>query len=196
MIRYVIFAIAVIADLALITGLVISSVVPGRRVWPIGESTWRWWFNWTALTIVFVAFPALAYLDWGTFIFTGDPMTLIGALLSVTGMGAALLAVFELGWTESSGKPGDLRTGGFYKYSRNPQTTCFILFIAGSVLLVNSKLLFIHGALTVVVYGLFPFAEEPWLREQYGDDYVAYCEETPRFVGWSSLQTLIEEQAN
>lgn len=48
----------------------------------------------------------------------------------------------------------------------------------------------------ILVYGLFPFTEEPWLREQYGDDYEEYCERTPRFIGWISVKVFTDDQSN
>jgi protein-S-isoprenylcysteine O-methyltransferase Ste14 len=45
--------------------------------------------------------------------------------------------------------------------------------------------------LTIVVSAFFPFAEEPWLREHYGEEYEAFRERTPRFVGWDLLTKLV-----
>jgi protein-S-isoprenylcysteine O-methyltransferase Ste14 len=33
----------------------------------------------------------------------------------------------------------------------------------------------------------FPLAEEPWLRERYGQEYESYAERVPRFVGRRTL---------
>jgi len=77
----------------------------------------------------------------------------------------------------------ELRTDGIYAYTRNPQSVGFITFIVGALLAVNSRKLAVHGLLTAVIYVLFPFAKEPWLREHYGEEYEAYCDRTPRFIG-------------
>lgn len=107
-------------------------------------------------------------------------------------MAFSLSALFELGWMESSGREGDLRTDGIYEYTRNPQSVGFVTFIVGTILAVNSRKLAVHGFLTALVYVLFPFAEEPWLREHYGDEYKSYCERTPRFVSWKSVRNLLD----
>jgi protein-S-isoprenylcysteine O-methyltransferase Ste14 len=106
-------------------------------------------------------------------------------------MGFSLSALLELGWMESSGREGELRTNGIYRYTRNPQSVGFIPFVIGTILVTNSRKLLVHGILTILIYTLFPFAEEPWLREQYGQRYEEYCEQTPRFVDRSTVKMLL-----
>ena len=187
------FFTALLADVALIIGYIASALVPDRRLWPIGDSTWRWWVNWSALSAVFAGFPVLAYRDWDSFGFTSGPVRIAGALISALGMAFSLSALFELGWMESSGREGDLRTDGIYEYTRNLQSVGFITFIVGTILAVNSRKLAIHGLLTAVAYVLFPFAEEPWLREHYGEEYETYCDRTPRFVSWESVTEFLHD---
>jgi protein-S-isoprenylcysteine O-methyltransferase Ste14 len=182
---------AVLADMALIVGYIVSTLWPNRRVWPIGDSSWRWGFNWSALSIVFAAFPVLAYLDRDTFRFSSRRSRITGGVIALLGIGLSLSALFDLGWMESSGREGELRTDGIYRYTRNPQSLGFIPFIAGFIVWANSRKLAVHGVLTMLVYVLFPFAEEPWLREQYGDAYEAYAARTPRFIGWSSVKRFL-----
>lgn len=179
------------ADVTLILGYIISAVYPERRVWPIGDSTWRWWFNWSALSVVFAGFPVLAALDWDSFVSTDSWNKLAGGGIAAVGMGFALSALFELGWMESSGKEGELQTDGIYQFTRNPQSVGFITFIVGVLLATNSEKVMVHGILTIGVYVLFPFAEEPWLREHYGQEYEAYRKRTPRFIGWRLLERLV-----
>ena len=187
------FLTALLADVALIIGYIASAMVPDRRLWPIGDSTWRWWINWSALSAVFAGFPVLAYRDWDSFDFTSGPVKTAGAIISALGMAFSLSALFELGWMESSGRDGELRTDGIYEYTRNPQSVGFITFIVGTILAVNSRKLAVHGLLTVVVYVLFPFAEEPWLREHYGEEYEEYCNQTPRFINRKSVTEFLRE---
>lgn len=181
----------VVADTVLIAGYAISALVPDRRLWPIGDSRWRWWVNWSALSVVFTGFPVLAYRDWNSSSLTNTPLRIIGAIISTLGMAFSLSALFELGWMESSGRAGELRTDGIYEYTRNPQTVGFVTFIVGTLLAVNSRKLALHGLLTAVIYVLFPFAEEPWLRDHYGDAYEEYCEQTPRFLSRESIINLL-----
>jgi len=181
----------VIADASLIVGYIVSAFRPSYRVWPIGDSSWRWWFNWSILSVVFAGFPVLAVLDRDSFVFDELAPKLVGGIVATLGMGFALSALFELGWMESSGREGELRTDGIYEYTRNPQSVGFITFMVGTLIAVNSRKLAVHGLLTATIYILFPFAEEPWLRAQYGEEYEEYCENVPRFVSWRSLKTLV-----
>ena len=160
------FLATVIADASLIVGYVVSAFYPDYRMWPIGDSSCRWWFNWSALSVVFAGFPVLSALDHDSFVFDGTASKLTGGAIATVGMGFALSALFELGWMESSGREGELRTDGIYEYTRNPQSVGFISFVAGTIIATNSQKLTLHGILTIVIYALFPFAEEPWLREQ------------------------------
>lgn len=188
------FVATVLADAILIAGYILSALRPEHRVWPIGNSSWwswRRWFNWTALSVVYAGFPLLSYFDRDTFVFTKLRSTIVGGVLSALGFSVSIQALLGLGWQESSGKEGELRTGGFYRYTRNPQSVGVIVAIAGGILLTNSRRVLVHGLLTIAVYVLFPFAEEPWLRKQYGDRYREYCERTPRFVNRDSLKTLL-----
>lgn len=76
---------------------------------------------------------------------------------------------------------------------QNPQIVGFIPFIIGTILVANSRKLLVHGALTILVYVLFPFTEEPWLKEQFGREYENYCEQTPRFTGRETVKQLMNE---
>lgn len=183
--------ITIVADAVLIIGYLVSTLDPDRRLWPLGDSRWRWWFNWSLLSVVFSGFPVLAYRDWDSFRLTSTSLRIGGALLSALSMAFSLSALFELGWMESSGREGELRTDGIYEYTRNPQSVGFITFIVGTILAVNSRKLAVHGFLTALVYILFPFAEEPWLREHYGDEYEEYCEQTPRFISRDPVRGLL-----
>jgi hypothetical protein len=61
--------------------------------------------------------------------------------------------------------------------------------IVGYVVLTDSHLAAIVGAVGAVWFLLAPFAEEPWLEEQYGAAYRRYRQQCPRFLGGSSFQT-------
>ncbi|MEJ2759414.1 MAG: methyltransferase, partial [Anaerolineales bacterium] len=86
-----------------------------------------------------------------------------------------------LGAENTSGvKDGFIRSGP-YRFTRNPQYLGDILLFIGLVLVSNSSYLFAANALLSLVFLLTPLAEEPWLEEQYGEDYLAYKQATSRF---------------
>jgi protein-S-isoprenylcysteine O-methyltransferase Ste14 len=43
------------------------------------------------------------------------------------------------------------------------------------------------AALHVAWLALLPFAEEPWLEAEFGENYERYCDRVPRFVGWKTF---------
>ena len=70
-----------------------------------------------------------------------------------------------------------------FTLSRNPLYVGNLLIYAGVFLL--------HGALPMIVLGMgfyvfvyycIVFAEEAYLREKFGEQYEAYCKETPRWL--------------
>ena len=91
-------------------------------------------------------------------------------------------SAFDLGMKATSGAVGNLKTDGFYRWSRNPQ------YVADSAMLVGWLVLSASlWALPVVAAGvlalvLAPFAEEPWMRAVYGDAYVRYFARTRRYL--------------
>jgi protein-S-isoprenylcysteine O-methyltransferase Ste14 len=59
------------------------------------------------------------------------------------------------------------------------------------VAVTDSWFVLIVGATFVLYYLLLPFAEEPWLRKQYGPAYEQYYRDVPRFVGLRTARTVL-----
>jgi protein-S-isoprenylcysteine O-methyltransferase Ste14 len=64
----------------------------------------------------------------------------------------------------------------------------FILIYAGIVLAAYSFWALVAGAVLILAFFILPFSEEPWLRQQYGEEYVEYCRKVPRFLGLRSFR--------
>lgn len=185
----VVFGIGLLAGVILLGGLVVSLVSPSRRFWPHGDPDWTFWVSWTSWILYFGGLLGTAYLDWRR---SFDPSTLVqsGALLLVVaGGGLATWAALHLGLRESSGLEGDLDTGGPYRWSRNPQYVGYVAMLVGWAVLPGSWLTSVLTVPGIAWFLLAPFAEEPWLRDKYGEDYEAYAESVPRFVGRSRQRT-------
>ena len=71
-----------------------------------------------------------------------------------------------------------------FSWSRNPIYVVSIIGMAGWILIVGSTFLTILIVLWGALYIGAPFIEEPWLEQQYGDEYVRYKRRVPRFIGW------------
>lgn len=108
---------------------------------------------------------------------------LAGLMLVPVGFGVAFVAIRLLTIAASVGLQGQLVTSGPYRYSRNPQVVALIFGYVGFALLCNSLLALAATLLLSVEFGLSPFAEEPWLRERFGEEYEDYARRVPRFLG-------------
>lgn len=107
------------------------------------------------------------------------------------GLAITILAILELGVSETEGLEGELETDGLYQYSRNPQYVGDIVSVVGWVAITDSWLTLVIGATFVLYYLLLPLAEEPWLRQQYGSNYERYCRNVPRFVGLRTVRAAL-----
>ncbi|WP_185715493.1 methyltransferase family protein [Halocatena pleomorpha] len=180
--------IAVLLEGSVILGLLVSILSEDRRFWPPGNVSWKFWYYWGGSAITFAALAVVGYLDAGSFVFTTRLWDWIGTVLLVLGTGFAGWSGYLFRTRESFGLAGELHTGGPYRYSRNPQYVGMVGIFTGIALIVNATLLFV-GFLPVFVWlWLLPRAEEPWLRDQFGEEYEAYRESVPRFLGIRSLK--------
>lgn len=74
-----------------------------------------------------------------------------------------------------------LVTNGPYALIRHPQYLSFILIAIGFTLITQSWISLILTILVTVMTYVFSFQEEKKLIEKFGDDYIAYQKEVPRF---------------
>ena len=126
---------------------------------------------------------ALGILDWNGWSIPSWLRLVGGLVLVPSGFGVGLAAMRRLTVAASFGLEGQLVTTGPYRYSRNPQCVAFIVGYLGYGLLCNSLLALIAAVLLGVELGLSPFAEEPWLRARFGEEYDTYSRRVPRFFG-------------
>jgi len=97
-----------------------------------------------------------------------------------------LLVVFSmpfLGRRSFGQEVGSLRTGGLYRYSRNPQLVGGFLFIVGFAMLWPSWQGALWACLWLVIAHWMVRGEETHLQNVFGDAYRDYCACTPRYLG-------------
>jgi protein-S-isoprenylcysteine O-methyltransferase Ste14 len=116
------------------------------------------------------------------------PLRWTGLILIAAGVAVVLEAFARFAWV-GFGTPAPLaptRTlvvSGFYRFVRNPMYVAVIALILGQAVLFASWGLALYG--TVVAAGFHIFVrlyEEPTLRQAYGEEYIAYCAATPRWI--------------
>ena len=75
----------------------------------------------------------------------------------------------------------ELRTGGIYKFSRNPMYASFIFLNLACFLFLPSLLLLGVMVYGMVVHHFIILGEEAYLESEFGDEYLAYKRRTPRY---------------
>jgi len=166
-----------------------TSAAGWTAFYPFGERNWQYALHWGLETVFNVALLAVTVLGWNSLGLPAWLLAVAGAVFAVTFAGA-VLAGLDLGQDETTGLEGELRTGGWYRYSRNPQYVCYIAAMAAFAVLAATPLAVALCAVALPVWFVLPFAEEPWLRGQYGEAYERYAERVPRFLGVASLRAL------
>lgn len=177
------FAVVVSAEVLLIASLAVSIVHPERRIWPPGKRDWRFWLSWGVLSVAMVGSLVLAWLDRGTFVLDHWAWKLAGVALFIAAETFNEWSVRSVRRPASWGLEAELAIRGPYRWTRNPQYMAQSAMVVALVLVSNSALTAIAGALGIAALLLAPFAEERWLEETYGESYRRYRERVPRFLG-------------
>jgi protein-S-isoprenylcysteine O-methyltransferase Ste14 len=183
MVAELVFGMTLVFELLLGTTLIVSLLYPKYRVWPPPKKGSRqyWYIHFSTESSIFFFF-ALGFLDWNTF-FLKHWLRFVFALL-VIAVGAIIFlwALRTLTINTSLGSKGKFVNEGPYRYTRNPQYLGTILFFSGTMLLFNSLYQFVTGTIGIIWFLLAAFAEEPWLRDQFKEEYDTYCKKVLRFL--------------
>ena len=179
----VLFGMGVAAAMAIIV-TVVATLTTRIRLWPPGDDSRKTVLHWGFVAVFNLSAVGVAVFQWNTWMLPRPSSLVVGVLLSVSGAAVFVRSVRALSATETTGQAADeLYTDGLYARSRNPQYGGIIVGLVGFILLANSAHVTVLGALHVCWLVLLPFAEEPWLRAQFGEEYDRYCERVPRFIG-------------
>lgn len=166
-----------------LTAILWSIVFPERRLWPPSK--------YTAMTPILVWVPTftlfgvlilLGVLGWGELSIPNWIRFGVGVSLVLIGNVVVWTEVFYFGISQTGGAVGNLRTSGFYRYTRNPQYMADIVMICGWMILSAAPYALLLGFSATAILAIAPFSEEPWLREQYGSDFDAYAKTVRRFI--------------
>lgn len=110
-----------------------------------------------------------------------------GPVLIAIGMAGYIMSIWRF-FTEAKASPllGDsqaLIVKGIYRYSRNPIYVSVWIVLLGYTLFYASLNLFYYLLLWVLIFNIVVrFAEEPYLKTTFGEEYDKYCKTVPRWV--------------
>ena len=133
----------------------------------------------TLFRVFFVALIALSIVAFDP----SQPLWryLVGVFLLLVGFGFALRWTNFLGWGNAFGDSDRMKTEGVYRFSRNPIYMITLIGMVGWALLINSWMVTTLLGLWACLYIAAPLLEEPWMKQHYGDEFVAYMSRAPRY---------------
>lgn len=180
-----VFWISLAAFAVLGISLLVSIRWPAHRIWPPPRQySWQYWLVWGPTDVVTVGIWVVGILDWNSFVLDGWWRLPVGAFIALAGGGFALWGIWHLSWHASQGLQAEFIRSGPYRWTRNPQYVGDGFMLLGWAIVFNSLEAWILCLLGIAWFALAPVAEEPWLREQYGEPYERYRREVKRFLAF------------
>lgn len=179
--------ITIITIQLLVGASLLLSIFSSFRIWPPpGTWTWQFFFTWGS-----AGFSAIGFVILGIAHFQGFGLhSLAGGVIFLVGERLRYKSIKTLSLPTTVGLKGNLITDGPYKWSRNPMYIADIMNIFGAALFFNTTYTWIIFVPWCCWFLLAPFAEEPWLKKQYGEEYENYAKKTPRFFIHPSHKTV------
>ncbi len=117
-----------------------------------------------------------------------SPLATVGWILIALGAIVYLICAFDFssggrGTPAPIDPPKRLVSGKLYRITRNPMYVGVLSIVAGEAILFRSSSLAIYCAVLALAFHTFVVLyEEPALRKQFGDSYLDYCRQVPRWL--------------
>lgn len=170
------------AHMLLFMGVLWCIAFPARRIYPMAKRDGWFVAMWVLFGFIFVSNPIFVLLDWNSGLWTSPIRFWLAGPLIFTGAALVTWGMSTLGSRRTSGLAQGLVAEGPYLITRNPQYVGDSLLFVGVAIFANSEVVTVTHILTSLVLLLAPFAEEPWLENEYGDEYGSYRLRVPRFI--------------
>ena len=108
----------------------------------------------------------------------------VGVSLVFIGLGILIYGMIRLGVFRSLGRgKAQLIKSGLYRITRNPQGIACGIYVIGFFTLWPSWYAAWWALLYVILIHLMILSEEQHLKRVYGQEYVRYCRDVPRYLG-------------
>jgi len=105
-------------------------------------------------------------------------------LFLIMGVGLTFVSILNLGDAISLGIPKEyteFKSGGLYKFSRNPMYVGFHCLSISAVLFTLNIFIAILVIYSLFVYHIIIKGEEEYLQNKFGDKYIDYTNQTRRY---------------
>ena len=125
--------------------------------------------------------PMLLDIQLGKFRYSGVALIILGTSIILWGY---LTFIFRgQGTPWYAAPPEKLIITGLYRFVRNPMLVGVILVLSGESILFESSVVVIYMIVGVSSWHLMlVLFEEPQLRKRFGDSYLRYYKEVPRWI--------------
>jgi len=178
----VIFWANIAAQTLMLVGVVWSVATPDRRIYPMKRRGFAFYVMWASFTYIFLSNAALVILDWNSGPWASSLRMCLGVPVAALGATFVGWGIWTLGVKNTSAIRDAFVVAGPYVLSRNPQYVGDIFLFLGVCIVANSEVVWITHLLTALLFLLAPFAEEPWLQDEYGEPYETYHRRVPRYL--------------
>ncbi len=146
---------------------IVTLVIPGTILWRSGTDSFGLWQSFPAARVVLSVI--------GAFCICLGLLLMVATIRLFVEVGKGTLAPWE--------PPKRLVVQGVYRHVRNPMISGVILVLLGESLLMASLPLVWWFLVVVVVNAVYiPLSEEPGLVERFGEAYLRYKQNVPRWV--------------
>lgn len=108
----------------------------------------------------------------------------IALSLLILGLLLVVISLLNLGQSTRFGLPindTNLKSGGLYKFSRNPMYMGFYLITIASCLYTLNGWIILLGIYSIIVYHLIILGEEKFLKSRFGNSYMDYMNRVGRY---------------
>jgi protein-S-isoprenylcysteine O-methyltransferase Ste14 len=116
---------------------------------------------------------------------TNEGLLLASYVIFAVALFLSIASMFDLGRSTTLGLPlekTEFKTGGLYRYSRNPMYLGFGLLTIASILFNASLIIFICGLYSLAIYHFIILGEEKFLAKRFGEKYLAYTKKVRRYL--------------
>ena len=117
--------------------------------------------------------------------FTPEVQKLMAVVFLIPANLIIVPAYLSLGLVTHIGLPSgklELRTVGIYKISRNPMYASFIFLNTATFLFLPSILLLVIMLYGMIVHHFIILGEEKFLQNEFGNEYLKYKKQVPRYL--------------